>query len=86
MSETEILITYGGVVFLLLTLIFVYAAFAKANHEPEEEEMVIASVLCSFFWPITLPLAIVGLCAALIVWFVSSTNDALARCIRRKSK
>jgi predicted Na+-dependent transporter len=86
MSETEVLITHVSVAFLLLTLIFVYTAFAKANHADVDSEITMLLVLGALFWPITLTLAAVGLCATLVVGGFVYLNDALARCIRGKSK
>jgi formate hydrogenlyase subunit 3/multisubunit Na+/H+ antiporter MnhD subunit len=86
MSETGILITYVSVAFLLLAVIFVYTAFAKANHENENEGIIIVFVIGSLFWPIMLPLSLVGLCVTLVMIGTTFANDALATYIRRKSK
>jgi chromate transport protein ChrA len=86
MSETGILITYVSVAFLLLAAIFVYTAFAKANHKNENEGIIIVFVLGAFIWPAVLPIAIVGLCVLAVMAGTISANDALAKYIRRKSK
>jgi ABC-type antimicrobial peptide transport system permease subunit len=86
MSETGILITYVSVAFSLLALIFVYTAFAKANHEDVDDEITMLFVLGAIFWPAMLPLAVIGLCATLVACGFIFANDALARYIRRKSK
>jgi predicted membrane protein len=86
MSETEILITYVSVAFLLLAIVFVYVAFARANHEYEGEESIVVFVIGAIFWPFTLPIAMLALCATLIIFLIVLANDSLAKYIRRKSK